>query len=811
MSDLTPKEIKESLPLAFVLEAMGVPTNGETTLLCPFHDEDTPSFTIYEGDNGVERYGCFGCAKGGDVISLIREFNSDLDFEGAKDLAETLIERMQGEEWAKPPIKAKVQLSPADVQERIAAAQRDVDLELVQSFIDARAWPFTAEWLVENFGIGTLFGRIFIPLCNWSGEIYSYKSWGSPESKREIAAGTRFSSDSFYQPITQIWDITKPVIVCEGESDVWNAFFKVGDRFNVLGVLTGAGTKPSGLDRFADIPTYLAFDGDESGIRAARAWSEELAKVTDTVLLIPIGRGCDVSTTPDLEGAIKDAKTPTRYPGGIKTQPNGYVRTGDDGGGSYISNWTFDVSNELVHGDSIIYEGRINPGNQPATINSSDLKGRGKIIDWCTKYRRSWYGSDRDAQLILGMIQADAAYLPSGISTDVAGLHGQTFVWPTGQIGQQQITYIPPTIDVHLESRIKIKKGELDTSIIHHLYNVQVPGVTGPILAWLAAAPLRSLFPFFPILNVTGLAGSGKTTTTELMVQLFSGSEIQATFTVSSPHAMSGIIASTNADPVHLDEYRKGARTDTLEAARQLFRDAYTMQESQKGGMSTNVMALGSVIPSAPIVVTGEDSFEEASHADRMIFVRVRKEGHQFDVFRRLQKQNSFFAWNFRQWLVLQNMGRYINQINLDSGPADLSSRQRQNLGVLELGWRILNDFLTVSGTTSLGELDTREAVQEFRTINNAHPLDSAIADAIRLAHTTATGVSVERDTYIIVPSVLMNWVIRNTQHKMHSGILGLERDIMDRYKGEHIANAPGTNLPAIKVQAINFKVKVQS
>ena len=41
--------------------------------LCPFHNEKTPSFHIFNGKDGVERYHCFGCAAGGDVLDFIME------------------------------------------------------------------------------------------------------------------------------------------------------------------------------------------------------------------------------------------------------------------------------------------------------------------------------------------------------------------------------------------------------------------------------------------------------------------------------------------------------------------------------------------------------------------------------------------------------------------------------------------------------------------------------------------------------------------------------------------------------------------
>jgi hypothetical protein len=40
---------------------------------CPFHEERTPSFTVFRGKDGVERFNCFGCAAKGDVIDFVRK------------------------------------------------------------------------------------------------------------------------------------------------------------------------------------------------------------------------------------------------------------------------------------------------------------------------------------------------------------------------------------------------------------------------------------------------------------------------------------------------------------------------------------------------------------------------------------------------------------------------------------------------------------------------------------------------------------------------------------------------------------------
>ena len=70
---------------------------------CPFHEEKTPSFSV----NPVDKlYYCFGCGKGGDVISFVRE-TEGLDFVGAVEwLADRFRVPIEVEE-ASPRIEAE--------------------------------------------------------------------------------------------------------------------------------------------------------------------------------------------------------------------------------------------------------------------------------------------------------------------------------------------------------------------------------------------------------------------------------------------------------------------------------------------------------------------------------------------------------------------------------------------------------------------------------------------------------------------------------------------------------------------------------
>lgn len=53
--------------------------------LCPFHQENTPSFTV-QTDSG--RYHCFGCGADGDAISLLTESGGLTFREAVEDLSD---------------------------------------------------------------------------------------------------------------------------------------------------------------------------------------------------------------------------------------------------------------------------------------------------------------------------------------------------------------------------------------------------------------------------------------------------------------------------------------------------------------------------------------------------------------------------------------------------------------------------------------------------------------------------------------------------------------------------------------------------
>lgn len=66
-------ELKQATDILSVAQDLGIKVqkNGRNFVgICPFHDENTPSFSISQEK---QIFKCFGCGKGGDVISLVSE------------------------------------------------------------------------------------------------------------------------------------------------------------------------------------------------------------------------------------------------------------------------------------------------------------------------------------------------------------------------------------------------------------------------------------------------------------------------------------------------------------------------------------------------------------------------------------------------------------------------------------------------------------------------------------------------------------------------------------------------------------------
>ena len=78
LSDSFLQELKQKSDIEDIISSyVSLKKRGRTFVgLCPFHNEKTPSFTVYPE---TESYYCFGCGAGGDVINFVKRIEN-LDY-----------------------------------------------------------------------------------------------------------------------------------------------------------------------------------------------------------------------------------------------------------------------------------------------------------------------------------------------------------------------------------------------------------------------------------------------------------------------------------------------------------------------------------------------------------------------------------------------------------------------------------------------------------------------------------------------------------------------------------------------------------
>ena len=74
-------QAKEMLDIIQVLEHYGISISSKNFASCPFHQEKTPSFKVYD-----DSYYCFGCGESGTVIDFIIKYFNLTNIEAVKKL-----------------------------------------------------------------------------------------------------------------------------------------------------------------------------------------------------------------------------------------------------------------------------------------------------------------------------------------------------------------------------------------------------------------------------------------------------------------------------------------------------------------------------------------------------------------------------------------------------------------------------------------------------------------------------------------------------------------------------------------------------
>ena len=170
------------------------------------------------------------------------------------------------------------------------------------------------------------------------------------------------------------------------------------------------------------------------------------------------------------------------------------------------------------------------------------------------------------------------------------------------------------------------------TDMLGNLFRCQRPDMLGPMLGWLTACYYKSIFQRayrqFPLLHVTGQAGSGKSQMTMAMAKLFYYNQDPKIVTPGSTVFALGQCASgTDSIPMIIDEFKPHDMAPGMhDRLRLMFRDAYNARDVQRGGGSRdndNFRVLSTTSLSAPIMFIAEAIEEETALMERVVLVAV--------------------------------------------------------------------------------------------------------------------------------------------------------------------------------------------
>ena len=285
------------------------------TALCPFHKEKSPSFNV---NPHKQIFHCFGCHKGGDVFSFVKEYENLTFPEAVKRLADRASIPLEMDQNPAEQQSRDIKGRLLEIHEGITLrwqnalaneasgqlardylAKRGVSAEAIKLFRLGAApelWDDTVNWakskgydqeLVEKAGLiikkeGTdrcydrFRGRLMFPICDEQGRVIGFSG--------RVLSGDEKTAKYVNSPETPIFTKSKVffgldkskralldagfAIVCEGQLDLIACF--MGGVQNIVAPQGTAFTDQHSriLKRYVN-EVVLCFDSDEAGQNAA--------------------------------------------------------------------------------------------------------------------------------------------------------------------------------------------------------------------------------------------------------------------------------------------------------------------------------------------------------------------------------------------------------------------------------------------------------------------------------------------------------------------------------------------------------------
>lgn len=245
-----------------------------------------------------------------------------------------------------------------------------------------------------------------------------------------------------------------------------------------------------------------------------------------------------------------------------------------------------------------------------------------------------WYGSDRELALLATYLSNQRLEIGINItpSTPLVGSYGDYWVGTKYTISLTEVNMndYPPVIyaprrGTFLETDYTPADNvpELARQVYELFPKLNRSQVLAPALGWTVACVFKELLwtklrVRFPLLNLAGERGSGKTITVNNIVRPILGIVSPTSHEFNTTNFVRlAMLGSTNGLPISLTEYREGNSTRDAEFAKQL-RELYDRSDDSRGCSDQSIITYPLL---APVVLDGEDFLQEPALMERAILV----------------------------------------------------------------------------------------------------------------------------------------------------------------------------------------------
>lgn len=339
-----------------------------------------------------------------------------------------------------------------------------------------------------------------------------------------------------------------------------------------------------------------------------------------------------------------------------------------------------------------------------------------------------WLGRDSDVRLLLSCLVTDLQEkgVPRARSTKILGRHtlsddGRSFYVATDSVLASDGSVWPRAADapiMYVDSGKEhpdiemVDLGVGDTDVQHAcslIPRLNTPGVIWAMLGWFCACPMKpaieKLGYRFPILNITGTKGSGKTSLVTRVFQPMAGYRTPRTYDVGTTNFVKlALLGCANAIGIAFSEYRAATESDFL---RQVLL-AYDTGRDARGNpdQTTTQYPL-----CAPFSLDGEDKMEDPAALERMVVVvlspqTIREGSDSWQAFQEIMEMDlRILSYPYIMHTLKLDVAALLEKAEREvfkAFPMNLPDRVRRNLTVAWLGVLSFSSFAEMHGTSCM-------------------------------------------------------------------------------------------------------------